>query len=126
MSDLKKYQYRERCLREKGEQCIACGVEEEIVVHHVDGDRNNNDMDNLIPVCGDCHAAIHAGRVRVAKWVRKLGKYPRSGEMTNIPVSDEVWEHLDAQKGRNVSFDDILRDELGIGGDDEAAHAAHD
>lgn len=45
---------------------------------------------------------------------------------TNIPVTNEVWEYLNGQKGRNESFDDVLRNELNMNGDNEAAHAAHD
>lgn len=45
---------------------------------------------------------------------------------TNIAVSDAVWTYLHRRKGRNESFDDVLREELGIDADDEAAHAAHD
>lgn len=32
----------------------------ELPVHHISGDRNDNDMSNLISLCVDCHIAIHA------------------------------------------------------------------
>jgi hypothetical protein len=40
------------------------------------------------------------------------------GETTTITVSDEVWEELDAEKRRNQSFDELLREKLGM----DAAH----
>lgn len=51
--------YREHCLREKGEQCKKCGASDGIEVHHIDGDRTNADLDNLIPLCRHCHRKLH-------------------------------------------------------------------
>jgi len=124
--EIPNYDYRKRCLKAKGEECIVCGTGENILVHHVDGDRSNNDLDNLIPVCEACHNDIHAGRERVAMWVRELGKVPNGGLTTNIPVSDEVWSYLDRRKGRGETFDDIIRKELNLTEQDEAAHTTHD
>ena len=31
--------YRAKCLKEKDEKCVECGAEDEIEVHHVDGNR---------------------------------------------------------------------------------------
>lgn len=47
-------------------------------------------------------------------------------ERTTITVSDEVWRYLDAKKDRGDSMDDILRQELGIGEEAEAASEEHD
>lgn len=47
-------------------------------------------------------------------------------ERTTITVSDEVWRYLDAKKDRGDSMDDILRQELGIGDEDNAASNQHD
>lgn len=30
-------------------------------IHHIDRDRTNNDIDNLIPLCQWCHECIHHG-----------------------------------------------------------------
>ncbi|SFR41946.1 HNH endonuclease [Halogeometricum rufum] len=53
--------YREKCLREKGEECADCGATEDIHVHHKDRDRSNDDLDNLIPLCKECHDGRHYG-----------------------------------------------------------------
>lgn len=38
-------------------------------IHHIDMDRNNNDIDNLIPLCSYCHSNIHHG------WPLKKGMW---------------------------------------------------
>jgi hypothetical protein len=40
--------------------CCFCGREctTNIVIHHIDGDPLNNNIDNLIPVCFDCHGEL--------------------------------------------------------------------
>lgn len=64
--------YREKCIREKGNDCFLCDSPEEIEVHHIDGDRQNNDIDNLIPVCKDCHNNIHNSQTSIHKeWSEK-------------------------------------------------------
>jgi len=51
--------YRELCLTEHGEQCIRCGSATGIVAHHINGDRSDNRIENLAPLCGNCHAVWH-------------------------------------------------------------------
>jgi len=54
--------YREKCLTQKLPLCNVCGYGEfirSLVVHHIDGNRDNNDLDNLIPLCRSCHRKIH-------------------------------------------------------------------
>jgi len=122
---LPKHEYRKRCIREHGEECVECGATEGIVVHHINGNRNNNDLENLIPVCDDCHRAIHSHSKQVAKWVQKLGKQPRDEADTTIQVSEEVWEHLNKQREPGDVFDDVLRQELNIKNGDDAAPVTH-
>jgi len=53
--------YRTKCLNQKINACNVCGCSDELQVHHVDGDRTNNQLSNLIPVCTECHKKIHYG-----------------------------------------------------------------
>jgi len=64
--------YRKRCLDAKGEECLICGSEDSVVVHHVDSDRENNDSENLIPVCRSHHTRIHLGDDDLAEYVEPL------------------------------------------------------
>lgn len=53
-SILQKYKYT----------CVNCGVQnEQLWVHHIDGNRKNNQENNLVPLCMRCHRAGHTGRV---------------------------------------------------------------
>jgi len=74
--------YREKCLREKGEQCVECDATEQIEVHHIDGDRTNNRLSNLVPLCHDCHMKVHNGEL--PEWSEKIQHHPPGG-----PVSEE-------------------------------------
>jgi len=53
--------YRERCLKQKINVCNLCGSTKDLIVHHIDGDRDNNSLSNLLPVCRECHEKIHKG-----------------------------------------------------------------
>lgn len=35
--------------------CKICGSKEKLHVHHIDGNHKNNDIDNLVWLCSDCH-----------------------------------------------------------------------
>ena len=56
-----KAAYRAKAIAEKGAECEVCGFDDEraIVVHHIDGDRQNNDIDNLQVLCANCHMIAH-------------------------------------------------------------------
>ena len=43
--------------RSKG-KCEICGKPAKIV-HHIDGNKNNHNLSNLIAVCFECHEALH-------------------------------------------------------------------
>ena len=47
----------------KKEKCRECGFIPEnkcqLDVHHADGDKNNNDEENLVTLCANCHRLLH-------------------------------------------------------------------
>ena len=53
--------YRKHALRRHGAKCAECGfaVAHILVVHHKDGDRNNNNIENLEVLCPNHHALRH-------------------------------------------------------------------
>lgn len=51
--------YRERALRVYGNKCKCCGKNGRIDIHHIDVNRTNNSIKNLVPVCRSCHKSIH-------------------------------------------------------------------
>lgn len=40
--------------------CIVCGENKIVAIHHYDGNKNNNNPDNLVPLCPTHHCYIHS------------------------------------------------------------------
>lgn len=74
--------YRRIAFKNYDWKCHICGFEEDLEytkgtkdlkfpvildVHHLDEDRTNNDVNNLIIICPTCHAKIHRGIIRVER-----------------------------------------------------------
>ena len=48
--------------------CRQCGLHQKeplLPVHHLDKNRDNNVISNLITVCSHCHGILHTGEVRI-------------------------------------------------------------
>ncbi len=43
-------------------KCRSCGISDKrvLIVHHIDGDRKNNNISNLEWLCCNCHAIVHS------------------------------------------------------------------
>ena len=57
--------YRKKALLLRGNKCYICGYDKHpslLEVHHIDRNRNNASIDNLIPLCPTCHAEKHLKR----------------------------------------------------------------
>ena len=53
--------YRMKAIEQKGHECENCGERSEVEVHHRDKNHCNNDLDNLIVLCPECHNTVHNG-----------------------------------------------------------------
>lgn len=51
------------------EECIWCSSTDHLLIHHKDENRYNNELDNLIVLCKQCHQKYHTKRDP------KTGKY---------------------------------------------------
>lgn len=53
--------YRKNAWKTYEKKCYDCGNIDErvLVIHHIDGNRKNGNIENLIPVCHNCHCIRH-------------------------------------------------------------------
>ena len=53
--------YRKRALDIFDKRCYDCNITDErlLVIHHIDGNRKNGLITNLVPVCHNCHCLRH-------------------------------------------------------------------
>lgn len=64
-----KSAYAKKAYRTYKLKCAICGLEEEccLQVHHVDENRNNNEVENLIILCANCHCRVHRGGLEITE-----------------------------------------------------------
>jgi Arc/MetJ-type ribon-helix-helix transcriptional regulator len=116
--------YRKKCLSQKEEKCDVCGAEEQIEVHHIDGDRGNNNIENLIPLCKDHHLAVHRGDEEVYDLVDQLETIDR-GTMVKVTVSLDQYIHTYLEEwagANNQNFSEAVRTHLRDSMDSDGAH----
>ena len=50
--------------------CVICGSADNLQVHHVDGDKRNDDISNLMLLCCWCHMMFHPNNAeKMIKWL---------------------------------------------------------
>lgn len=56
----KATKYTTLAFRHHPHKCCICGEEKIVEIHHYDGNHNNNDIINLVPLCPTHHQYIHS------------------------------------------------------------------
>lgn len=55
--------YKKICFQYYPKKCQRCGKDnfgyKDLCVHHIDGNRLNSNISNLLPLCKSCHSIIH-------------------------------------------------------------------
>ena len=46
-------------------RCSICGSTDNLIVHHIDKNRENNDVSNLITLCSKCHTRLHSKNLNI-------------------------------------------------------------
>jgi excisionase family DNA binding protein len=66
-------------IRKQFPACALCARSEDLEVHHRDGDRTNDNPENLVVLCRDCHA--------IAEWfIRPVEMRLRGAGLLSLPV----------------------------------------
>lgn len=52
--------YRSTCFKSHKKECVICGENKIVAVHHYDENRKNNSIENLIPLCPTHHQYVHS------------------------------------------------------------------
>ena len=86
-----------RLIRERdSNMCVVCGKADNLHIHHIDGDRRNNKLSNMVTICATCHQANHF-----------------KGKVKRLP--DDLNEFLDSLKRLyNLETDQQLADLVGV------------
>jgi len=119
--------------QEVDNSCPFCGIADVAVLemHHIDENRSNNDLENLIVVCGNCHSKITHGEipsaaVRVVKtallWkhqasLQQANKSPAmsvsvNGDVSNSTIANNIIMHSKAQPRMQHPPDSIGADTI--------------
>lgn len=62
--------FRKKAIEAHGEFCNRCGSTQEIEVHHIDENRNNNKLSNLEVLCKQCHRNHHIVRDDLGRFTK--------------------------------------------------------
>ena len=59
-------------------ECVICGFDKVVAVHHIDENKKNNDPSNLIPLCPNHHEMVHSKWKDevipyITEWQKKYG-----------------------------------------------------
>ena len=78
--------YRAKAFRFWGKKCFIddCDFTQVVVVHHIDHDRQNNRLSNLIPLCPNHHAMTHWGEKSNRHEMHTILKQIQDKVLTNI------------------------------------------
>ena len=94
--------YRALVLAHFGNKCQRCGSTKDLELHHIDGNRENNNPSNLILLCLKCH------RYKFHNW-------GNTEKRTTVQIYESTRRELiktrgelEAKDGIKRSFDDIV------------------
>jgi len=98
----------------RGSRCEICSGERELVVHHIDADDTNDDLDNLLLVCRTCHGRVHSPNEHGEQWDRLTRELPDSslfpvsgpGKVTSVRIDQE---HHQWCKIHNINVSKLVR-----------------
>lgn len=111
--------YREAVIEARGEECEICSSTVDLLIHHIDGNRDNNCEDNLVVTCDACHNKIHTAKTHGSQWDNYTEKLPESalksrknaGDMKRTTVSIRKSQH-EWVKSNNINLSSLVREAI--------------
>jgi len=69
-----RYRHGENAVRasDRDKTCRKCRCSSRLDIHHIDMDKNNNNLNNLILLCKDCHRKLHAFTIQQISTEQKI------------------------------------------------------
>lgn len=69
-------EYQKTAFRNYLPVCTNCrfDIREALEVHHIDENRSNNELNNLIILCANCHCQVHYGKLIIDEEIKKKRK----------------------------------------------------
>jgi hypothetical protein len=64
--------YRRIAIENQGDMCVVCGYDKVTQVHHIDKNRDNNDISNLVVLCPNHHAEVHRGLLDIKNVISQI------------------------------------------------------
>ncbi|MDD3101579.1 MAG: HNH endonuclease signature motif containing protein [Patescibacteria group bacterium] len=83
--------------------CLVCKERVSLVLHHIDGNRENNDSDNIINICSNCHGMVHDGKITAIE-LREYKRKVKEGDEELIKLREAV-SYLLGSKQISISSD---------------------
>lgn len=86
-------QIREAVLQRDHFRCAFCSSKNRVGVHHIDYDKHNNKIKNLITACGRCNSKLNGRRAECLSIVRSASSWKTAGLVRHVDLlSVTVWK----------------------------------
>ena len=57
---------RKLCNQNWPRKCVLCGSVKRVHTHHIDGNPWHNSIDNIVPLCHNCHRVVHSTALKTS------------------------------------------------------------
>ena len=84
--------YKVVCWRHHKKQCVVCGEEKIVAVHHYDENKQNNHPTNLVPLCPTHHSYIHSRHKKEIQHLvdQYISNFKRKGEQVSFTKTSNI------------------------------------
>ncbi len=75
-------------------ECAKCGDTFNLSVHHMDCNRNNNRVNNLIALCSKCHRSLHNDAWKLSDIGLSIQKSDKHIKMSFSPMQRKAFDMI--------------------------------